>query len=189
MSNKWNWWLAVVLFWVIQAQAAPVVKPVVTVTNDAETVAALAALPAEEQATIKALKFYGAEPAPMRSRGCTYIKGAIQVINNSANNVVEGKLEVEMRLLCQDRDKKWGVIICTSKIDLAKKGQQSLNLNFYDYNSKLSKLNGEAGNDRPKPPRDTYTCVRYLGIKIYEVPGKSLASVPKDWWKDAELVK
>lgn len=155
----------------------------------------LSKLTAEDQAIVKNLKFMNPEPAPADTRRLSYVKGRFQVINNTGANEVPGKLVVEMRFLCQNRDKTWCVIKLQSDFTVNKKGQQGVNVSFEFDNSELARCNGENvdtkkpnGVYRPKPPRDTYTAVFYNGQKIYEVPGKTGTNFPKTWWKDDSLL-
>ena len=146
--------------------------------------ATLESLPEEDRQTIKCLRFSDPEPAPMDSRELLYIKGKIDVVNTSPKNTITDKMEIEMRLLCRNKDKEWAVIRCVTGFDIVEKGRHTATVRFRQHNDLLGKLNV----DKMEKLQDAYTVIRYLGVVIFEEPGKSRASFPKEWWKDEDLV-
>jgi hypothetical protein len=145
---------------------------------------AIAHLPEEDQQAIKGLRFSQPEPSPIDSRGYTYIKGQIQVSNTGPKAAITDKLQLEMRMLCRNRDKEWSVIRCVTGFDVTDKGKQVVKVSFGQYNDLFDKLNG----DRKTELHDSYTVVRYSGITVFESPCKTLSSLPTEWWKDDRLV-
>ena len=144
------------------------------------TVPDLGAFSKEDQEIIKGLKFSRPEPAPLDTRRWTYIKGRIKIENSSQKNAVVDRLEVEMLMLCRDRDKKWTFIQSSSKIDVTKKGVDTLEFSFRHGNDLFEKLNEE----RDKPLIDSYTLVRFDGVPIAEFHSKLGFNDLKEWWKD-----
>lgn len=160
-------------------EAAPVAD-----AQPAGPAATIESLSEEDQQAIKGLRFSDPEPAPMDTRELLYIKGKIDVVNTGQENSITDKMEIEMRLLCRNKDKEWSVIRCVTALDIGEKGRQTVVVRFRQHNDLLGKLNF----DKAEKLQDSYTVVRYLGVVIFEAPGKSRPSFPKEWWKDEALV-
>jgi hypothetical protein len=166
------------------SQMSPVGHP----KNPKETLATdktqIQSLPKEDQEIVRGLKFSHPEPAPLGSRHFRYIKGHIQVTNSGPKDFITGKLQIEMLILCRDKDNNWKVIRCVTGFDIPKAGEQTVEVSFKDQNSLITKLSG--GEKAPLP--DSYTIVRYMGAVIGEFRAEPTSASPTEWWKNGELI-
>jgi hypothetical protein len=153
----------------------------------------VATLPAKDQEIARALEFSNPDPSPVNTRGMTFIKGRITVVNKSSTSSVLGKMTIEMRMLFGGKDQGWKVIRCSGQLDVpqpgpdtkgAAEGEQIVGVSFSQSNSMFITVAG----DRKAVPLATYTIVRWGAVTLFESDIVPSDDFPKEWWKDEKLV-
>lgn len=135
-------------------------------------------LSVEDQAVVKGLRFRPADAAPSDTRTAVYIKGRIKVVNSSQRAVINGKLNVEVRMLFHSPDKEWTVLKCRVDFAIPGKGSSTLHLSFEERNKQIEDITGS----RKTKVDDSVTVVRYAGVKIFESEPSKDSGLPAEWW-------